>query len=190
MKLFGLLLMIFALLGCESNQTADADPRQIEVYQVLQEAAVKQQQDFDYFTKIILKDVSPDSLASKNNRQIETKANQLMSDIQELEKELLTKAGNGTQPNTKLPKHPNEITETAKILQTKVPPLSKALNQYVVLLKKIGQEIPLPDLKTWEGDLYARYFKGTTLMESLVMLEQIRNDIWYNANLVSQRTSY
>ena len=188
MKLFGLLLMIFVFLGCESDQTTDL--RQIEVYQVLQEATIKQRKDFEYFTKVILKDLHPDSLVSQNNLRIKNMVIQLMADIQLLEKELLTKAGKGTQPDTKLPKRPNETQVTATTLQAKIPALGKVLNQYVTLLKKIGKDVPLPDLKTWEGNLYARYFEGTTLMESLVALEQIRNDVWHNANLVSQRTSY
>ncbi|OJJ14077.1 hypothetical protein BKI52_44650 [marine bacterium AO1-C] len=188
MKLFGLLLMIFIFFGCDSDQTTN--PREIEVYQVLQEATIKQLKDFEYFTKVILKDTHPDSLISRNNQRIKKWVIQLMADIQLLEKELVTKAGDGTQPNTKFPKRPNEIKITAKTLKAKIPPIEKSLIQYVALLKEIGKDVPLPDLKTWEGSLYPRYFEGTTLMQSLVMLQQIRNDVWYNANLVSQRTSY
>ncbi len=188
MKLFGLLLLTLALGGCTSDQTND--PRKTEVYRVLQEATIKQRQDFEYFTKVVLKDIPPDSLISQNNQRIKNEVIQLLADIQLLEKELITKAGNGLQPKTQLPQRPNEVKITAKILHTKVPVLEKKLNQYVALLQEIGKEVPLPDLKTWKGDLYSSYFEGTTLMESLVMLQQISNDIWYNANLVSQRTSY
>lgn len=189
MKLLGLLLLMLSIcVSCKPPQTVNQ--READIYHVLQKATAKQQQDFEYFTTVILKDVHPDSLVSKNNAMMKAAAQKSIILIQKLEKTLIEKAGKGTNPETKLPKRPQEVRSTAKLIKAQIAPIKQSLAAYVGLIKQIGKDVPLPDLKTWEGNLYVRYFEGATLMKSLIMLQQMKNDVWHNANLVSQRTSY
>ena len=114
MKLLGSLLLIFSIcVSCKPPQTVNQ--READIYHVLQKATAKQQQDFEYFTTVILKDVHPDSLVSKNNAMIKSAAQKSIILIQKLEKTLIAKAGKGTNPKTKLPKRPQELSNDKKI---------------------------------------------------------------------------
>lgn len=170
------------LYGCQSRQVTE---REIAIYQTLRQAAQQQHKDALFFTQ----KPSHDSLGQLY-QQIIQKAKAVDQALAELNNTLIQRAGKGIDPQTQLPKEAYETTQTHQILKPRLASINQQLRQFNTFLKTKAQGVPLPDLKAYEQNLYLRYFKDAHLIQCLHMLQQIRNDVWFNTNLVNQRLSY
>ncbi|WP_299458963.1 hypothetical protein [uncultured Microscilla sp.] len=178
-----LLCVVMGLL-LWSCQTKKVNQREVAIYQTLREAAQQQRQDVHYFTR-----QAPDSL-EQVYQLIVKKATTIDQALVALNDTLVQKAGKGVDTKTQAPKQAYETAQTHQILKPKLVQLNQTLRQYYEFLKVKAKGVPVPDLKVYDEKLYSRYFEGTPLIQCLQMLQQLRNDVWFNANLVSQRLSY
>ncbi|EAY27989.1 hypothetical protein M23134_02658 [Microscilla marina ATCC 23134] len=169
------------LWSCQAKKLSQ---REVTIYQTLREAAQQQRQDVHYFIR-----QAPDSL-EQVYQLIVKKATAIDQALVALNDTLVQQAGKGVDAQTQAPKQAYEITQTHQILKPKLGQLNQTLRQYNEFLKMKAKGVPVPDLKVYDEKLYSRYFEGAHLMQCLHMLQQIRNDVWFNANLVSQRLSY
>lgn len=177
------ILAGLVLWGCQSGSVSN---RETEVYQTLQAATKQQRLDFMYF----LEKNKSDSLLTQANQLIKEKATKLDKIVTALKQELITKAGGGQNKQTGLPNKPYELKNSQRMLKARFDVVKNALISYNAFLKTTGRGIPLPDLKVYDQNMYVRYFKDARLIQCLFMLCQIRNDLWFNAHLLSQRLSY
>lgn len=180
-----LLLGIVAGLCMWGCQTKQVTQREITIYHTLRQAAQQQHKDAIFFTQ-----QPPSDSLEQVYQQVIKKANAIDQALVALNDTLIKQAGKGIDTQTKAPKQAYETKNTHQILQQKLPTISQQLGQFNAFLKTKAQGIPVPDLKTYEQNLYIHYFKGAYLIQCLHMLQQIRNNVWFNTNLVNQRLSY
>lgn len=177
--------MIFSFAQCTTHSVSQ---REVEIYQTLRETADKQRGDLDFFMKHLPRSTSDDSLIVQH-LSIQKAAAAVAQQLLTLEQMLIMQVGKGKNPKTQLPNRLIAIKATQQLLVAHIKPLEQVLKRHVQHLKSIGKNVPLPDLKVWKGDLYQTSFEQATLLRSITMLQQIRCDVWYNANLLSQRVS-
>ncbi len=180
-----LLLSIVAGLciwGCQTKQVTE---RETTIYYTLRQAAQQQHKDAIFFTQ-----KPPSDSLGLVYQQVIAKASVIDEALTMLNDTLIQQAGKGIDPHTKAPQQAYEIKHTHQILQQQLPAIDQQLRGFNTFLKTKAQDVPIPDLKTYAPPLYAHYFEEAHLMQCLHMLQQIRNDVWFNTNLVNQRLSY
>lgn len=180
-----LLLSIVAGLciwGCQTKQVTE---QETTIYYTLRQAAQQQHKDAIFFTQ-----KPPSDSLGQVYQQVIAKANAIDQALVALNDTLIQQAGKGMDKQTKAPQQAYETKLTHQILQQKLPAIDQQLHGFNTFLKTKAQGIPIPDLKTYESPLYTHYFEEAHLMQCLHMLQQIRNDVWFNTNLVNQRLSY
>lgn len=178
--------MLFLFTQCTTHSVSQ---REVEIYQTLREAADKQRGDFVFFMKHLPQRSPEDSLVVQHHQSIQKASVVIGQQLLALEQMLIVQVGQGKNSKTQLPNRLQAIKATRQLLIVHTKPLEQALKRYAQHLKSIGKNVPLPDLKTWKGNLYQTLFERATLLKSITILQQIRCDVWHNANLVSQRVS-